>query len=144
MLTPFGRKIKQINILFGYLILLLLIGGFVWLLVAKPKPIGKTDSLKIENLQAVFKTKEKAWQSPFTYRVTADILNPNDKFNAKKVEYTFEIKDKEGKIVASEEGAIEVLAKEKKTIQEEITIESAGQNLSFQLTKAQWELAISD
>ena len=55
MLTPFGRKIKQINILFGYLILLLLIGGFVWLLVAKPKPIGEIDSLKIENLQAVFK-----------------------------------------------------------------------------------------
>jgi len=144
MLTPIGRKIKQINILFGYLTILILIGGFIWFLVAKPKPVGKIESLKIENVQATLKTKEKTWQPPFTYKVTAEITNPNDKFNAQKVDYLFEIKNKEGKTIASKEGRVDVLAKEKKTVQEEITIESASQDLSFQLTKAQWEMASTD
>jgi len=139
MLNPFGRKIKQANVLLSWLIFLLVIAGLIWFLVAKPQPTGKIKSLKIENVKATLKVKDKAWQSPFTYKVAADILNPNQNFDAKKVNYIFEIKDKNQKVLVKKEGTAEVPANEKKTIQEELTINTVSKNVSFQLTKAQWE-----
>jgi len=144
MLTPFGRKIKQINILLGWLIFLLLISAFTWFLVMKPQAIGKIESLEIKNLQTILKEKDELWQPPFTYRLTADILNPNETFNAKRVDYVFEVQDKDKKVITKKEGTTEIHAEEQKTIREEIVIEALGKNVSFQLTKAQWEQITSN
>lgn len=140
MLTPFTRKLKQGNVFLSWIIFLLVIIGSIWLFLGRPEPQGEIKSLKVENVRAILKEKEKKWEPPFTYKVLADIINPNENFNAKKVNYIFEIKDKNQKVMIKKEGKVEeVRAQERKIIEEEVTLQSAGENFSFQLLKAKWE-----
>ncbi|MFH0987307.1 MAG: hypothetical protein V1841_00200 [Patescibacteria group bacterium] len=141
MLTNFGRKIKQINVILGWLIFVLSLASIVWLLLARPKPTEKIESLKIENLKASLKDTKQAWQPPFTYEAMAEILNPNEKFNAVKISYVFEITDNTERVIVKKEGTVDVLAGERKLLKEELTIPSSGEDINFKLKDANWERA---
>lgn len=138
MLTFFSRKLKQTNILLGWFLFLLTIFVVVWLLLARPAPKDKIAALSIEKIGGILKKKEKPWQPPFTYQVFAKIQNPNEKFLSSKVDYIFQIKDSKDKTLVQKEGTVKINQKEKKEIKEEITINSAGKNLTFEIKKIHW------
>ncbi|MCZ2845788.1 MAG: hypothetical protein O2U61_04720 [Candidatus Bathyarchaeota archaeon] len=144
MLTPFGRKIKQTNVFFGWIIFLIVVVGFICFLVARPQTVGEIRSLEIKDIQAELKSKEKIWQPPFTYTLTASVINPNEEFSANKVNYIFKVLDDAQRVIAEKKGTIEILPKQNKKVQEEVTINNEGKNFNFKLTGSKWERAVAD
>jgi len=141
MLTFFQRKLKQANIAFAFLIFPLGIAALTWFFVARPLPEGEIKSVEIEKVEVNIKTKEKPWEPPFAYVVAAKVKNPNEKFFLEKINYSFEIKDENGKVITQKEGTSEIKEKEDKKVQEELNIEKKGQNLSFKITGTEWKRA---
>lgn len=141
MLTPFGRKIKQINIALGFLTFCLGIAALVWFFVAEPTSIEGEEikGLEIKDVFAEFQSDDQPSDPPFTYKVSVNIENPNEKFIAKEVAFKIEIKDENGKVIFQKGETTEVKGNEQKKIEKEISIDEQGKNVSFKIVKIKWE-----
>jgi hypothetical protein len=141
MLTPFTRKLKQTNVFLSGLIFVLAIAAIIWFFVSKPEPIGEIESLEIGEIKSVLKTKERGWEPPFTYKVSAKIKNPNEKFIAQEIEYIFEAKDEKNTIIQKKEGGTDLGKSEEEEVKEEITLDKPGKNINFNITRVKWNMA---
>ncbi|HOK35594.1 MAG TPA: hypothetical protein PLL80_02850 [Candidatus Pacearchaeota archaeon] len=139
MLTPRGRKLKQINVALGFLTFLLAIAGLIWFLIAPSPAPEEIKSIEIKDLSAELKNDEKPWEAPFTYIVTATLQNPNQNFFVKEFDWNIEIKDENGEVITQKNGIDGIKENEEKKIQQEITIDKQGKVVSFEINNLQWE-----
>ena len=137
MLTPFGRKIKQTNIVLSFLVFLLLIAAIFWFFYKKPEPLGKIEGLQITDPQ--IQMKSKGSKPPFVYEVSVQIKNPNLRFIAKNVDYILEIKNEKGEVLTQKKGECELEENKEKKIQEELSIEKPGKTFHFRITNVNWQ-----
>ena len=139
MLTPFGRKIKQINIFLSFLVFLLLIAAIFWFFYKKPEPLEEIKGLQITDPQIQMKSKNS--KPPFVYEVSVQIKNPNLRFIAKNVDYILEIKNEKGEVLTQKKGECELEGNKEKKIQEKLSIEKPGKTFHFRITNVNWQRA---
>ncbi len=139
MLTPFGRKLKQVNVILGFLTFCFGIAALVWFFVAEPKDKVEIKSIEINNLLVEFQSDQEPSEPPFSYKVIASLKNPNEKIDATTVYWEIKAQDENNEIIAQKEGTIEIKGNEQKNIEQEISIDKQGKNVSFRVIKIKWE-----
>lgn len=138
MLSPFGRKLKQINVFFGFLIFLVGIAALIYFLVAPAPSDEELKSIEIKNLNAQLQEDENPSEPPFTYLVSVQLKNPNEKFFVEKLNWVLEATDSSGKTINKISGKDSLKEGEEKTIQKEIILQKESSALSFKIIKANW------
>lgn len=133
MLSPFARKLKQLNIILCWMIFFIIIGGVIWVLIKRPeglefKPLEMGD-VEIKLIDPTLK------EPPFLYEFFTSIKNPNENFIVKELAYLIEIKDEEKKIIVEKSGKTRLVENEEKRIQGELSLERKGKTFHFKLTK---------
>lgn len=141
MLTPFTRKLKKTNILLGWLLFFLAIAAIIWFFISVPEATEEIKSLKISEVKADLIEKERGWEPPFTYIISAKILNPNQNFTVPKMDYFFEIKDDQQNIISQIKNQTSINEDEEKEIKEKIVLEKSGKTLRFKIENIEWRRA---
>ncbi len=139
MLDPATRRIKKLNILLVYLLILTIFLSFLFIKIfKKPKPLGEISPLIVEKIDVSLKDKNK-WKSPFLYDINFSLKNPNNLFLAQNIIYEIEIENglkKEGKIE-------KINPQEKKEIKEIISLNQKKEKLFFKIKEIHWSYAKS-
>jgi len=140
MLTSFGRKLKQINIILGFLTFFLGIAALVWFFLAKP-PENETEikGLEINNFSVEFQSDQAPSDPPFFYEIVVSLKNQNEKLDADLVYWEIKVQDENNKVIAKKEGTTEIKGNEQKEVKEEISIDKQGKNVSFEIVKIKWK-----
>jgi len=134
MLTPFHRKIKQINVFLVFLIFLLIIGGGILFFFFKTKKIT------LKPISIVDFKGEIVSQNPLSYLFKVTLENPNKNFKAKSIAYILVLQDEEGKTTTKKEGSFSLKGGEKKTFSIKI-IPQRNKNVKafLKVTNIVWE-----
>ncbi len=156
-MTPAQRIIKRLIIIFIYLAIISLIGtGLYYLFRTKPTctdriqnqgetgidcggPCQKCEEIpKAENLKVI----EKAIIAGETgkYDALAAVTNPNSQFGVERFDYSFNLLDEAGKIIAKSSGASFILPGQTKYILafNMMPVDAKPEKLDFQISSFKW------
>lgn len=155
-MTFVGRNIKRLVIIFVYLIIFSLIGtGFYFLFRTKPTcsdkiqnqgeegvdcggPCAKCEEIpNIENL--VVTEKAIIPGEAGKYDALVKVTNPNSQFGVAKFDYSFNLTDENGKIIAQDNGLDFILpAQSKYVLAFNLSPEAKPASLNFEINSFKW------
>jgi len=155
-MTPARRTIKRLAIILVYFAILGLIGtGLYFLFRTAPTcrdlvknqgetgidcggPCAKCEEIsQAENLQVVEKAVISAGEGK--YDVLAKVANPNSQLGAAKFNYTFALRDAEGKIISKSDGSNFILPGQTKYVLAfNLAPAAKPDNLGFEISSFEW------
>lgn len=155
-MTFVGRNIKRLVIIFIYLVIFSLIGtGFYFLFRAKPTcsdkiqnqgeegidcggPCAKCEEIpNIENITVTEKAIIPADSGK--YDTLVKVTNPNSQFGVAKFDYSFNLTDESGKILAQDKGSDFILpAQTKYILAFNLSPEAKPVSLDFEINSFKW------
>jgi len=136
MLTSSSRKLKRINIALGFIVFLLGISVLIFIFVSKPEVVV-IKSTEVSKLEASLENSSN-YEPPFIYDISVTVNNPNEKFKAKEIDYSFEVQDNADKIILTKPGKTQLEINEKKKLTDKISLNQRGETLHFKIANVSW------
>jgi hypothetical protein len=137
MLSSFHRNLKRINILFFFLLLIFLILNSIFHFIKRrevisPKPLEIKD----------FNAKAAVENGKITYTLFIKVQNPNENFQAQKINYLFEIQDAQGKEITKlkeDTQCSTILPQNECNFEKPVTLASPAKSVIFKIENIQWK-----
>lgn len=131
---------KQLFIGLVFALIVVVIGGGIYLLVKPSKPVVNNGNQNQETPESLEILSDKFIPTTENnYDLVARVKNPNSDFGVESVSYVFEIYDSNNQMIASKEGKTYILPQEAKyIIEQKFFSEKSVSKIEFKLKDVSW------